>query len=319
MASVLIVGAGMSGLVAARVLTEAGYAVSLVDKGRAVGGRMATRRVGEGRFDHGAQHFSARTDAFASVVDGLVEGGLAHVWLRTRSRTHPDRGVEERFAGTGGMRRVPEALAAGLRIETGVAVDRLAFAAGQVLAMAAGRTVATGDAAIVTPPVPQTVALLEASGLDAPGALSPIAYDATLAVLAQLSGPAGLDDGHLALGDGPVAWVADNQHKLVSAVPAVTIHSSAEFAAGRLDADPDAWTAELVAAARPHLASSVVTAIGHRWRYSLPRQTLDVGALAVPAPRPLVLAGEAFAGARVEGAFTSGRAAADLIRAALET
>ena len=45
----------------------------VVDKGRGVGGRMASRRVdtpaGQARFDHGAQFFTTRSDCF---VDGRI-------------------------------------------------------------------------------------------------------------------------------------------------------------------------------------------------------------------------------------------------------
>jgi predicted NAD/FAD-dependent oxidoreductase len=51
---VLIIGAGMSGTAAAE-LSRAGRKLLVVDKGRGVGGRMASRRIGEAVFDHGAQ------------------------------------------------------------------------------------------------------------------------------------------------------------------------------------------------------------------------------------------------------------------------
>ena len=44
---VVVIGAGISGLVAGRELAAAGAEVALVDKGRSVGGRLATRRIGE--------------------------------------------------------------------------------------------------------------------------------------------------------------------------------------------------------------------------------------------------------------------------------
>ena len=54
---VLLLGAGLSGLKAARDLHAAGKSVLVLDKGRGVGGRAATRRWDGTPVDHGAQFF----------------------------------------------------------------------------------------------------------------------------------------------------------------------------------------------------------------------------------------------------------------------
>ena len=51
---VAIIGAGMAGLAAARLLREAGAGCMIFDKSRGLGGRMATRRAGDFSFDHGS-------------------------------------------------------------------------------------------------------------------------------------------------------------------------------------------------------------------------------------------------------------------------
>jgi len=57
-AQVLVVGAGLAGLTAGRVLAAAGIDTVIVDKGLSVGGRLATRRIGDATLDHGAQFFT---------------------------------------------------------------------------------------------------------------------------------------------------------------------------------------------------------------------------------------------------------------------
>ena len=310
---VIVVGAGMAGLTAARALAATGLDVLVLDKGRAVGGRMATRRIGSARFDHGAQHFSARSDAFHDEVERWIQSGVVGVWYQGRSVTQPDRGVEPRLVGLDGMRSVPTFLAEGLDVRTGIRVGSVSTSKGRVEVVTPGG-VLIARAAIVTAPLPQAGGLLR--DLDDGRLLETIdrvQYDPCLAVMAELDGPAGLVDGHAAVRSGPVAWIADNAHKGISSVSGVTIHSTAGFARDHLESDAGQWVPLLVEAALPHLSSSVVSATGHRWRFSQPQQTLDTGCLVVEGPAPIVVAGEVFAGAKVEGAYLSGSAAASAV------
>ena len=58
--NIAIIGAGMTGVVCARNLKDAGYETIIFEKSRGIGGRMATRRTSEGlQFDHGAQYITA--------------------------------------------------------------------------------------------------------------------------------------------------------------------------------------------------------------------------------------------------------------------
>jgi len=78
---IVIVGAGMAGLTTASLRQRAGHEVVVLDKSRAVGGRMASKRIDHARFDIGAQHFSARTSRFQQQVAAWIGSGIAHVWF----------------------------------------------------------------------------------------------------------------------------------------------------------------------------------------------------------------------------------------------
>lgn len=313
---VIIIGSGMSGLTAATDLVVAGHDAIVLDKGRVPGGRMTTRVRGDHRFDHGAQHFSVRTEPFARTVRAWLDDGIARVWYEGSSVTQPDRGRESRHVGLGGMCTIPVSLAHQLDVRQSTAVHGIDIDGGTVSVLTSDGPVA-GDAVVLTPPVPQTHSLLTDSGVPLPDEiatmLEDVDYDASLTVMAVLDGPSGLPNGHLALRDGPIAWIADNQHKGVSPTPTLTIQSTAAFADEHLDADPSSWVESLTGAAAQHLDGGIVEATGHRWRYSRPRRTFDVGAVRFDVGVPVILAGEVFAGAKVEGAFTSGRAAARLL------
>ena len=74
--SCLVIGAGIAGLIAARALRAAGHRVLVLDKGRGVGGRMATRRIEGGVFDHGAQFVTVRDPRFQQIVEGWQAKGV---------------------------------------------------------------------------------------------------------------------------------------------------------------------------------------------------------------------------------------------------
>ena len=89
--SCVIVGAGISGLLAARELRDAGWDVVVLDKGRGVGGRMATGRFGGASFDHGTQFFTVRGDRFRGLVEGWLSAGVAEDYAIILSLTGKGR------------------------------------------------------------------------------------------------------------------------------------------------------------------------------------------------------------------------------------
>jgi predicted NAD/FAD-dependent oxidoreductase len=136
--------------------------------------------------------------------------------------------------------------------------------------------------------------------------------------MAVLDGPSGLNEaGAVDPASGPIDWMADNQLKGISAVPAVTIHATAEFSASNFDATDDEIADALFAAAS--LASNVVPGSVQiqRWRYARPSVEHPQRFLVLGGVPPLVCAGDAFGGAKVEGAALSGAAAAQEIESAL--
>jgi renalase len=184
----------------------------------------------------------------------------------------------------------------------------------------ADETVFSGRALLLTPPVPQSLALLDGGAVRLPdevsGALRRLAYEPCLAVMAVLDGPSGLQaPGGVWFPAEPVAWVADNTVKGIGAAdsPAsITIHAGTAFSREYLD-DPTAGAARLIEHVSPMLASPVRHARPHRWTYSRPVAEHPQPALTVSVPGPLAFAGDAFGAGRMEGAAISGLAAATFL------
>ncbi|MDX2082784.1 MAG: NAD(P)-binding protein, partial [Rickettsiales bacterium] len=67
---IAVIGAGISGLVTANKLAK-DFAVTVFEKARGVGGRMSTRSAVDLQFDHGAQHFVAKSAVFQNFLQDL--------------------------------------------------------------------------------------------------------------------------------------------------------------------------------------------------------------------------------------------------------
>ena len=320
---VAVVGAGVAGLTAAKHLSGS-FDVTVFDKGRGVGGRLATRRIGDATFDHGAQFITAHTTEFAETVAGWQRAGVARTWFR--GRIGPDGSVDPdghaRFRGVTTMNAVAKHLAEGLDVRVAARVVALqSFDETWRIHFDDG-TELVADAVVVTAPVPQALDLLTAGAgrLSAPDAeaLGAIRYEPCLAVLAALHGPSGLaEPGAVDPDNGPIDWMADNHLKGVSTVPAITIHATAEFSQANWQSSNEFVAAELLRSAR--LGSEPIdgTVQVHRWRFARPTTVHPDRCLVADGLPPLVFAGDAFGGAKVEGAARSGAAASDVVASLL--
>jgi len=327
MLDVAILGAGMAGLFAARTLADAGRSVAVFDKGRGLGGRMATRRQGEGVFDHGAQYFTARDPVFREWVERWIKAGLVHLWSDgfATASGKLNQNAEPRFIGSRGMTTIPKHLAEGLRVTLGATANACTWTGESweitFKEVEAGRVPVRARALVLTPPVPQTLALLAAGGvgLDAAtqSALGRIEYSRCLVALVHLDGASRVPaPGGLWLEGEPVSWVADNQQKGISPKTGgarVTVHAGPKFSLEHWDADPDSTARKLAEAVQKWLGSAVKTVQLHRWRYAAPKVVHPERCLILNEPGSLVFAGDAFAGPRVEGAALSGLAAGEAL------
>ncbi len=313
---VAIVGAGLSGLMAGRALRDAGHEVVLFDKGRSPGGRLATRRIGEARLDHGAQFFTVRTDDFARHVDEWQRDGLVYEWCRgfdTDGDGYP------RYAARGGMNALAKHLAVGLDVRCNALVFSLHHEPAP--AGAAGRgtwqvrlddaSVHEADALVVTCPIPQTFSLLMTAEVAMPEALWRTDYDRTLSLLAVCDGPMAVPEPGGVQGAEGFTFIADNQRKGVSALPAITVHADAAWSLEQWDQPADDVHRLLLERAAPWIGSAnVVTSQLKRWRFATPQRIWSEPTWTSDAAPGLALAGDAFAGPRMEGAALSGLAAA---------
>lgn len=292
---VVVVGAGIAGLACARELTTAGVRVRVLDRARAVGGRLASRRY-DGRYaDIGAAYLVADDPAFAQLVRGWWERGLARPWTDTLavfSGTHAEEATTGpvRWAAPGGLRSLAEGLAEGLDVRLRTPVTEVP---------------ADADAVVLAMPGPQALRLAPPAGVLR--AARGQRWEPVIAAVLTYGSRHWSELHGAFVNDHPVlATVCDDGDRRGDLAPVLVAHSTAEVARRHLD-DP--------AAAGPVLARAVGELLGiaeeprvdvHRWTYAQPAP----GSGDFACDERVWLCGDAFGRPRVQTAWLSGRATA---------
>ncbi len=322
---IAVIGAGMAGLSCAGVLRRAGAAVTLFDKSRRVGGRLATRRVDGLLFDHGAQYATARDPAFIDVMQAMAAAGTAAPWpaaggnrwsgvpsMSALARHMEQGGVGTLHAGRhvaflhrdsqggdGHGWRVRHRDAAETR--PGLVSDTDGDVAGPF------------DRVAVALPAPQAAGLLQPHAFAAEAARAGMApcWAAMLAFDEATTAP-----DLLRPDTGPLRWISrDSSRPGRAATPECWVaHATPEWSRDHLEQTAEAVLALLRAAfaAETGIAAAPRYAAVHRWRYALAESPLGTPAL-WDAAAGLGVCGDWCLGARVEAAFLSGRTLADMM------
>lgn len=305
--SVAIIGAGMAGLSCANVLAESGWAVTLFDKGRRPGGRMASRRIetshGSASFDFGAQYFTVRDAGFAAEVARWEEAGIAARWPEAR----PDAWV-----GVPVMTSVLQALASPHDIRFGHHVSGLARDGSGWRLLGEGLPADHFDAAVLALPAEQAAPILTLHDFElartALFARSQPCWTGLFAFETALALRENILRDH-----GILAWAARNSAKPGRDGPeSWVVQARPEWSAANLERTPEEIEPLLMAALGNATGGSLPASLAHsvhRWRYALSAGT-GLGCLWNGASR-IGACGDWLLGPRVECAWISGRTLAE--------
>jgi renalase len=323
---VIIIGAGLAGLVAANTLLAAGRRSVVLDKGRTVGGRLATRRMigAEGRtarLDHGAQFFTVRSPDFAEIVHDWRRVGLVREWCRG---FNAEIDGYPRYCAEAGMNTIAKYLAASVDVQCDVSIRAVAGNDGVLSVSTEDGQRWESNTVLLTPPVPQSLALCQNGWLPIPedveAELEKIVYAQCIALLVTIDGASdvSLPGGkQLRLDEDEVfSFVADNAMKGISEVGALTFHVNDAVSAERYDEDDEETRTYLLSAAKPFIGgASILNVELKKWRYARPLVNHPHSHVCVSPidDTHLLFAGDGFLGSKIEGAALSGLAAAETI------
>lgn len=316
-APVAVIGAGIAGLAFARRLSEAGVPVHVLEKGRGLGGRLATRRMeAEGlAFDHGAQYATAREPAFRAALEEAAEAGTAVAW-DARWAMLGEEGMtrvtasEPRWIGRPGMSGLVRPLAADLPFLRGVRITEMHRGAGGLWTLTDAKGGGHGPfhAVIVTAPAPQAIDLLGDHAEAFPD-LARVRYAPCWSAMAAWAAPLPLPFDLARLEDPVLSLAARNTSRpgRPNAADCWVLHGAPAWSRDHLDDASEAAARGLLERflALTGVEDAVVHLSAHRWRYALVERAADVPFL-LDTDLGLGLAGDWCRGPRVELAFQSG-------------
>jgi renalase len=178
----VIVGAGISGLSLAAGLKkhETQLKIKIVEKSKGVGGRIATRRDGESRYDHGLQWIESDPNS-APWVEKWIQNWKDIGVLKIEAAD----GKDLHFC-PGGMTQIAKILAQNLEIELNWKLTEARKNEEGLwhLKNSDGSEMLTRYL-LITSPLPQALEFLKASHIEFPKRLSEIKYSKALVALIQ--------------------------------------------------------------------------------------------------------------------------------------
>lgn len=298
---VAIIGAGVAGISCANLLTEAGCDVHVFDKGRDLGGRLATRTNGKFAFDHGAPWVEAQRLPFQDCLERLLREGSA---------------VRMPFGGNGiaGFPRMNQLLAPlAKRVQLNLSTEVMAIGreGGQwSLELTDARRASGFDALVITAPAPQTNQLAGQFAARWSEHLRIVRYEPCLTMMAAYREAVGVDLPVSSPPDSFIELQIRNSEKpgRPNSLDSWVVHADVRWSEANLERERDDVARllhEEFLRANQLNAVDPVYLRGHRWRYSRVVQPVGVSHLWDSDFR-LGLAGDWLLGPDAEHAFESG-------------
>ena len=309
---IAIIGAGLSGLSAARMLHTAGHAVQLFDKSRGSGGRLSSKRSPFGDLDLGGQYFTARDPDFSKAVEewhaqGWIAPWTPQIYQSRQGQLCPSDDEQTRWVGTPRMSALTRGLLAELPVRFATRICEI-FRGEQCwqLLDADGQLHGPFSHVLVATPAAQASPLLAAAPeLAARAASTPM--EPVWAVALSFKHPLPTAMQACFVQDSPLAWIARNSSKPQRSDESDNwvLHASSNWSRQHLDLPAAEVIEQLSEAFSKVLGSPLPEAeftLAQRWLYARPAADSNVGALADPQRR-IYACGDWCQSGRVEGAW----------------
>lgn len=320
MKSIAIIGSGLAGITAAYHLRDKAN-VTLFEKSRGVGGRLATRYADPYQFDHGAQFFTVRTEAFKEFIAPLIEQKIITPWMArfveitgvtiTSQRQWDDSPIH--YVGTPRMNAVCKTLAKPLNVALSTRVDGIQKAGDKwQLTGEEAQTLGEFDWVISSAPAAQTEMLLPKE-FAAMERIKATKMKGCYALMLGFEQPLELPWDAALVKQADISWMSVNSSKPARQTGfSLQVLATNDWAEAHMEDDDTAVTSHLLQEVAKVIGQPVDHAkhtVLHRWRYANIAKQSGEAAL-VDVDNQLAACGDWCIQGRVESAFTSATFAA---------
>lgn len=333
-----IIGAGIAGLTAGRILSQAGHEVVVFEKSRGFGGRMATRYYGEEhqiKMDHGITAFTASDPGFQSFVDELIGKGLVKEWANTISYhngeayypEHPMREYQPYYVAPKGMNSIGKYMSRWMDFYQGEKVGGVTYFGNTPqkkrswMINLSTINVVEVDAVIVATPAIQTYGIIQTAQDETDirriiKEIDSVRYTPCWTMMAGFDPDQKPDWKGIQLNNSDLGWISNESSKRENGGEnTLVFQSSSEFAKRTQDQKHDQVMSAMIKAAAPIAGSWVQSPKWkdlHYWKFSRPEKTISKPFLEYrDDTAPLAVVGDYFEGGGFESAWLSGKKLAD--------
>lgn len=320
MKKIAVIGAGLSGLTFASNL-NAKAEITVFEKSRGIGGRMATRYSEHYEFDHGAQYFTAKGEAFQKFLKPYIAQGIVKDW-KPKLVTLSQEGMRERvsnhpsYVASPRMNSLAKEMAKDLNLVGNTQIKKVVGKAGDwVLIDADDASHGAFDMVVFAIPSHQAAVLMpdEFAHLET---LQKPKMDACFSLMLGFEKPLALEfDGAFVEGSS-IGWISVNSSKPERAQGfSMMVQSQNQWAEAHVDEDKTKVHAMLLEEASELLKQDLSKAehqVLHRWLYASTSVAADAKFL-LDESNQLACIGDWCIKGRVEAAFESGHHLAENI------
>lgn len=325
-----IIGAGLSGLVAGKRLAQAGHDVTVIEKNRKLGGKLATFKKGGDIFDYGISSVISSDPIFESFLKLLKEKNSLKEWARDfalydGTQLHdinPNRPPNSYLAGEEGISVIAKYLSRWVDLKseekagglTHIGADRSKKRSWMI--NLTDISLFECDAVIIAAPAPEAYGVLQTAQDETPTRriiryIDEVHYDPAFALMASYKKEFMPTWKGIECEDHTLGWIGNESSKLSSpSQTSVVIRSSAEFARKHARSSEDEIISLMVERASEisddWLANPEWTNLQF-WKYYEAVNPMEDYFMELEMEEaPLALVGDYMGGNSVQSAFLSG-------------